>query len=181
MEAERCQGEEGEEEVRKTLAAALVALSLVAGMPAKAAETGHVLDFSAGIFDMLDDGAAGEFRAEWRGKPFAWWLRPMAGAMATTDGAAYGYAGIAMEIWWLDKRVVLTPSAAVGAYHRGNGKDLGHTLEFRTGAALHYRFDNDVRMGIAFHHLSNAGLGKNKKNPGEESLLFSYVIPISLK
>lgn len=166
--------------MRNALAAALAAIAL-ASAPAEAAETGHVLDFSAGIFDMLDDGAAAEFRAEWRGKPFAWWLRPMAGAMATSDSAAYGYAGIAMEVWWLDKRVVLTPSAAVGAYHRGNGKDLGHTLEFRTGAALHYRFDNDVRAGIAFHHISNAGLGKNKKNPGEESLMFSYVIPITIK
>ncbi len=181
MEAEGHEVEEGEEEVRALAAASLTALALVAGTPAKAGETGHVLDFSAGIFDMLDDGAAAEFRAEWRGKPFAWWLRPMAGAMATSDGAAYGYGGIAMEVWWLDKRVVLTPSAAVGAYHRGNGKDLGHTLEFRTGAALHYRFDNDVRAGIAFHHISNAGLGKNKKNPGEESLMFSYVIPITIK
>lgn len=180
MEAEGGQGEEGEDAMR-LLAAALVALSLVLGSPAKAAETGNVLDFSAGIFDMLDDGAAAELRGEWRGKPLVWWLRPMAGVMATSDSAAYGYAGLALEVWWLNKRLVLTPSAAVGAYHRGNGKDLGHTVEFRTGAALHYRFDNDVRIGLAFHHLSNAGLGKNKKNPGEESLMLSYVIPITFK
>ena len=102
----------------------------------------------------------------------------MVGGMATSDGAAYGYAGFAFELWWLDKRVVLTPSAAVGAYRKGDGKDLGHTLEFRTGAAIHYRFDNDSRLGVSFHHLSNAGLGHNKKNPGEESLMLTFAWPI---
>jgi len=178
VEAEGRQGEEGDEEVKR-IAPALAAAALLATSPAVAAETGHLLDVSMGIFDMLDDGAAGEARLEWRGKPALWWFRPMAGVMATTDSAAYGYAGLALEIWWLDKRVVLTPSAAVGAYHRGNGKDLGHTLEFRTGAALQYRMDNDARVGIAFHHLSNAGLGKNKKNPGAESLMLTYSWPIA--
>ncbi len=162
----------------RMLAATLVAFALFAGAPAKAAETGNVFDFSVGVFDMLDDDSAAEVRAEWRGKPVLWWLRPMVGLMGTSDSSGYAYAGLALEVWWLDKRVVLTPSAAVGAYHKGDGKDLGHTLEFRTGASLHYRFDNDVRVGIAFHHLSNAGLGKNKKNPGAESLLLSYVIPL---
>jgi lipid A 3-O-deacylase len=131
-----------------------------------------------GIFDLLDDESAPEVRLEWRGRPALWWLRPMVGVMATTDSAVYGYAGLAVELWWFDKRVVLTPSAAVGAYHKGNGKDLGHTLEFRTGAALQYRFDNDSRLGVALHHLSNAGLGKNKKNPGAESLMITYSWPI---
>jgi hypothetical protein len=180
MDAEGRQDEEGEEEVKR-IVPALLAAAVLAAAPAKAAETGNLLDVSMGIFDLLDDEAAGEVRCEWRGKPMLWWLRPMVGAMATTDSAVYGYAGLALEIWWLDKRVVLTPSAAVGAYSKGNGKDLGHTLEFRTGAALQYRFDNDARVGIAFHHLSNAGLGKNKKNPGAESLMLSYSWPIGPK
>jgi len=177
VEAE--EGEEGQEgEEVKRIAPALTVAALLAAGPAAAAETGNLLDVSMGVFDLLDDEAAGEARIEWRGKPALWWFRPMVGAMATTDSAAYGYAGLALEIWWLDKRVVLTPSAAVGAYHKGNGKDLGHTLEFRTGASLQYRMDNDARIGIAFHHLSNAGLGKNKKNPGAESLMLTYSWPI---
>lgn len=161
----------------RALAAALIAVLALAA-PAKAGETPNVLDVSMGIFDLNDDGSAGEARLEWRGKPMLWWLRPMVGGMATSDGAAYGYAGLAFELWWLDKRVVLTPSAAFGAYRKGDGKDLGHTLEFRTGAAIHYRFDNDSRLGVSFHHLSNAGLGKNKKNPGEESLMLTFAWPI---
>ena len=160
----------------RVLAAALVA-ALALAAPAKADETPNVLDVSVGVFDLNDDGSTAEGRLEWRGKPMLWWLRPMVGGMVTGEGAAYGYAGLALEVWWLDKRLVLTPSAAVGAYRKGDGKDLGHTLEFRTGAALPYRFDNDIRIGVAFHHLSNAGLGHNKKNPGAESLMLTYTIP----
>jgi lipid A 3-O-deacylase len=161
--------------------AAAVAFALLAAAPARAGETPNVLDVSIGVFDLLDKDSAAEGRLEWRGRPMVWWLRPMVGVMSTTDSAAYGYAGLAVELWWFDKRVVLTPSAAAGAYHKGDGKDLGHTLEFRTGAALHYRFDNDARLGIAFHHLSNAGLGKNKKNPGAESLMLTYAWPIGAR
>jgi hypothetical protein len=163
----------------KIFAAALLAAAVIAA-PAKAGETPNILDVSLGVFDINDDGSAAEGRLEWRGKPLLWWLRPMVGGMATGDGAAYGYAGLAFELWWLDKRVVLTPSAAVGAYRKGDGKDLGHTLEFRTGAAIHYRFDNDSRLGISFHHLSNAGLGHNKKNPGAESLMLTFAWPIGV-
>lgn len=164
----------------RTLASALVAIALAFAAPARAGETPNMLDVSAGVFDMLDDGSAAEFRLEWRGRPMLGWLRPMVGVMGTSDAAAYGYAGLAFELWWFDKRVVLTPSAAVGAYHKGDGKDLGHTLEFRTGAALHYRFDNDSRLGISLHHLSNAGISKNRKNPGSESLMITYAWPIGV-
>lgn len=161
----------------KILATALIAVVLAAASPVRAGETPAILDLSIGGFDMLDDGNTVEARVEWRGKPMLWWLRPMMGASVTGDRAVYSYAGLAFELWWADKRLVLTPSAAVGGYWKGDGKDLGKVLEFRTGAALHYRFDNDVRLGIAFHHVSNAGLGNNHKNPGEESLMLTYAVP----
>lgn len=164
--------------MRTFFSAATIAVALAASVPAAAGETPAMLDFSLGGFDMLDDGNTVEARVEWRGKPLVWWIRPMVGASVTADKATFPYAGFAFELWWANKKLVLTPSAAVGAYHKGDGKDLGKVLEFRTGAALHYRLDNDSRIGIAFHHVSNAGLGNNKKNPGEESLMLSYAVPI---
>jgi hypothetical protein len=68
------------------------------------------------------------------------------------------------------------PVAAAGYFHRGAGKDLGSHLEFKTGLELAYRFDDMSRIGIAFDHISNAGL--TKRNPGTESLLLTYSIPI---
>jgi hypothetical protein len=36
--------------------------------------------------------------------------------------------------------------------------------------------NDNSRVGFSFHHVSNAGL--DDRNPGEESLLFIYSIPI---
>jgi lipid A 3-O-deacylase len=175
VEAEVGQGRGKGQEDMRTIAAVLMAALLSLTAPARAAETPSMLELGAGIFDIGEGDAAAVAGLEWRGQPLLWWLRPMLGAQVTSDAGLYGYAGLAFELWWFDRQLVLTPSAAVGAYRRGNGSDLGHTIEFRTGATLQYRFANDVRIGLAFHHLSNAGLGR--RNPGEETLMLTYSVP----
>ena len=69
----------------------------------------------------------------------------------------------------------MTPNAAAGVFDRGSGTNLGSWWEFRTGAELAYRFANLSRLGVAVHHVSNAGL--TKRNPGEQSILVMYSIP----
>ena len=159
------------------LAAAGFAALAVAG-PAKAEEPAF-LALSGGAYDVHDDFSAGEFRAEYRfsGAHKLWVFTPFLGVMATTDSAVYGYAGIGMDIFF-GRRLVLTPNVAVGAYHDGDGKDLGHTVEFRSGLELAYRFDNRSRLGLAVHHISNAGLGDS--NPGTESVVLTYAIPTDM-
>jgi len=71
---------------------------------------------------------------------------------------------------------VLTPSFGVGAYDEGDGKDLGDTIEFRSQVELAYRFDNRSRVGVAFSHISNAGIGD--RNPGTEILNVYYAYPL---
>jgi len=73
---------------------------------------------------------------------------------------------------------VVTPSATVGLWEKGNGKDLGSWVEFKTGAEFAYRFDDHSRLGLAFHHISNAG--QTRRNPGEESLELVWSIPFNL-
>jgi hypothetical protein len=136
---------------------------------------GH-LRLAAGYYDFIaTDDEAASFSAEYHmGRRF-WWFDPFAGVMLTTEGAAYAYAGLALDIV-IANRVAITPSAAVGAYHEGGGKDLGHWVEFRTGGELAYIFDNQQRLGLAFHHISNAGLGN--RNPGVEILELTYSAPL---
>lgn len=74
--------------------------------------------------------------------------------------------------------VFFTPSFAVAAYEDGGGKDLGGVIEFRTGVELSYRFPNAHRLGVAYQHLSNAGI--YDRNPGAENLLLTYSIPFSI-
>ena len=90
--------------------------------------------------------------------------------------------------WYIRKRVggilldvvlgdhfYLSPSAGVGYYHEGGGRDLGSVLEFRTQFEAGYRFENRSRLGLAFSHISNASIGSS--NPGTEILTLYYHMP----
>jgi lipid A 3-O-deacylase len=171
-------------------AAAIVAAGLggfVAPTESRAAEVQGIglqsddpsfISLGVGGFDVLHNETAGEFRAEYRSDyKLLGFLKPFGGVMGTTDRAFYGYGGFGIDLYF-GSRWVLTPNAAVGFYERGSGKDLGSTIEFRTGAEFAYRFDDRSRLGLAFNHISNAGI--DKRNPGEESLVLVYSIPFSL-
>ena len=138
------------------------------------------LALGAGAFDITpssshkDSRSAGEFRAEYRFADTVLILAPFIGASVTTDGAAYGYFGLAFDVNF-GPNWVLTPNAAAGVFERGSGTRLGSWLEFRTGAEFAYRFANQTRLGLEVTHTSNAGL--TRLNPGEQSVLLMYSIP----
>lgn len=142
-----------------------------------AAEEPAFLALSAGVFDIADDYTTAEFRAEYRSDLRLWLFAPFVGAMANAEGGVYGYAGLGVDIF-LGKRIVLTPNAAFGLYYEGDSKDLGGAFEFRTGAELAYRFDDQSRLGVALHHISNASI--YDQNPGTESVVLTYAIPIGV-
>lgn len=137
------------------------------------------LTIGGGYFDIVQqDNPAAEFHAELRSNwHLLGFLDPFIGAMGTSDGAAYGFFGFKADLY-LSDHLVLMPSAAFGAFYEGDGKDLGSTAEFRTGAELAWRFEDRSRLGLAFHHISNASIGD--KNPGVEILSINYSIPIDL-
>jgi len=150
------------------LAAAMPAPTL-AGDPA-------FLSVGAGYYDINDNMDAAEFRMEYRGSTEYWVFKPFAGAMATSDAAFYAYGGLLVDVYF-GNRFVLTPSFAAGLYADGDGKDLGHVVEFRSGLEASYRFDNRSRLGVLFYHLSNASLDDN--NPGTEVLSLTYSHPLN--
>ena len=135
------------------------------------------LIFGAGVYDMFDDETTGEFRLEYvfPGADKVSLFTPFIGLSATVEGATFGYAGVGLDLYFDDK-AILTPNFAAGIYGNGDGKDLGYAIEFRSGFNLMWSLHDDSRVGFSFHHVSNAGL--DERNPGEESLLFMYSIPI---
>ena len=140
-----------------------------------ASQDGDLLAFSAAYFDVNQrDEDAGEFRVEFRADERMWIFKPFGGAMATTDGALHGFAGVLIDIPLWD-RIYITPSFAPGLYHDGKGKDLFYTLEFRSQIEISYRFQNGHRLGASFNHISNANLGND--NPGVESAALTYIVP----
>lgn len=135
------------------------------------------VDFGAGVFNLghgHGDPTSGMGRLEFRLGEKLFRFGPMAGIMANGRGGVYGYGGLYADI--AIDRWILTPTAAIGGYSRGSSKDLGGGFQFRLGAELAYRFDNDIRLGVGFAHISNAGI--HDENPGENELMVTLAVPI---
>ena len=157
------------------IGAAILALTLsITAASVARADDPAFLTIGVGAFDINDDETAAQFNLEYRGTKALWVFKPLFGVMATSDGAFYGYGGIGIDLFF-GRRWVLTPNFAAGLYEDGDGKDLGHVVEFRSGVELAYRFDTRSRLGLAFHHLSNASLDDN--NPGTETLILTFSVP----
>lgn len=162
---------------RKVTGLLIAAMVFLGGSTIARAQDASMISFGVGAFAAFEsDDRAAQFELQYRGPALVWWIQPMAGFSATTDGAVYGYLGISIDIP-LGPRLVLRPSFAPGLYSRGSGKDLGHTVEFRSGVELAYRFENNARLGVEFYHRSNAGL--DDRNPGENSLMLTFAMPLA--
>jgi lipid A 3-O-deacylase len=164
------------------LAAAVVACCLtVTGAMAqdKPAKGGgddpSFLAFSAGYYDINDNKDAFEGRVEYRHGDKLWIFKPVIGVLATHDEAVMGYAGVLVDVYF-GRRWVLTPAFTPGLYRKGDGKDLGGAVEFKSQIELSYRFDDRSRLGLGISHISNASIYKS--NPGTETLFLTYALPL---
>lgn len=171
---------------------------LAAGIAGEAADIGDVrvgngatgvplsLTFGAGYYNVLNDKGdefrekdgrgAGVGRVELRFNKEFLRIRPFIGVEGTTDSAAYLYGGGMVDVRFGD-HFILSPNAAIGAYFDGDGRKMGSNLEFRTGVEAAWEFDNRMRVGAAFHHISNAGIGD--VNPGVETVTVNLSIPLN--
>ncbi len=158
--------------------------ALIFFSPLEAKPPPDYFSFATGVYDMLRERSrTWEFEAEY--KFYVKWLkspnrylefRPLVGLMSTIRGSVYLYLGLNFDFLFCD-HLLFAPGFAAGYYWPGSGKNLGFPIEFRSGVELGWQFTDGHRLGVHFYHLSNASLGK--KNPGEESLVLFYDIPIS--
>ena len=139
---------------------------------------GHQLNFFLGNFDFSDDKQRAVLvgfqhqnenliRDTMLGN-----VSPITGGFITENSAAYIYTGIE---WNVDMGggLTFTPSFAPGLYHEGDGKDLGHVLEFKSEVQLSYASSDETSFGLSYNHVSNASLGD--KNPGANSYMFNFI------
>ncbi len=98
-------------------------------------------------------------------------ISPITGGFVTENSAAYVYSGFE---WNVDMGgFIFTPSFAPGLYYEGDGKDLGHVLEFKSEVQFSYVFSENSQIGFSYNHVSNASLGD--KNPGANSYMFNFL------
>ncbi len=130
-----------------------------------------------GMFDFSDDGKKSTLigfqhqNENLNRDTFLGNLSPITGAMITGDNASYFYTGV--QAHYKIGSLNLTPSFAPGYYSVGNGKDLGHALEFKSEIQLSLELPKNSQLGFSYNHLSNASLGD--KNPGANSYMFNFL------
>ena len=135
------------------------------------------LNLYTGIFDFSDDGKRATLlgiqhqNENLNRDTFFGNLSPITGAMITADSATYFYTGVQAQ--YKIGALNLTPSFTPGYYNKGDGKDLGHALEFKSEVQLSLDLPKSSQLGFSYNHLSNASLGD--KNPGANSYMFNFL------
>jgi hypothetical protein len=134
--------------------------------------------FSVGKFDHNDNKTdAGMFQLDYDfdktlfGSPIGD-FKPVVGFLVTDDNAKYGYAGVRLDYKLANNSVLISPSFTPGVYGKGDGKDLGHSVEFKTQVRAALNLSPMSNIGISYSHISNASLGD--KNPGANNYSISF-------
>ena len=130
----------------------------------------------SGMFDFSDDGKKSTLigfqhqNTDLNRNTFLGNLSPITGALITADSAGYLYTGVQAQY----KLGVLnfTPSFTPGLYFEGDGKDLGHLIEFKSELQISLDLSKTSELGFSYNHISNASLGD--KNPGANSYMFNF-------
>ena len=131
----------------------------------------------SGMFDFSDDGKRSALlglqhqNENLNRNTFIGKLSPITGALITEDTAAYIYTGVQAQ--YKIGALNLTPSFTPGLYHEGDGKDLGHMLEFKSEVQLSLDLSKTSEFGFSYNHISNASIGD--KNPGANSYMFNFL------
>ena len=132
----------------------------------------------AGTFDVIDKEGDDQsslvgiehrnpnlFRNTFLGK-----FSPLTGAFMTSDSSVYLYTGIEGQYGIGPLKIL--PSFAPGYYEKGDGKDLGHVLEFKSELQISLDMSESSQFGFSYNHISNASIGD--KNPGANSYMFNF-------
>ena len=131
----------------------------------------------SGMFDFSDDGKKSTLigfqhqNENLNRDTFFGNISPITGALITTDNASYIYTGIQAQ--YKLGNLNITPSFTPGLYHEGDGKDLGHLLEFKSEVQISLDIFKNSELGFSYNHISNASLGD--KNPGANSYMFNFL------
>ena len=130
-----------------------------------------------GMFDFSDDGKKSTLigfqhqNENLNRDTFLGNLSPITGMLVTADNAGYFYTGVQAQ--YKIGALNFTPSFAPGLYHEGDGKDLGHLIEFKSELQISLDMSNSSQFGFSYNHISNASLGD--KNPGANSYMFNFL------
>ena len=145
----------------------------------QADDTKNDVSFYLGTFDVIDkegDDKSNLFGLEHKNpdlfrNTFLGKFSPVTGVFVTGNSSSYMYTGIEGQ-YELGPLKIL-PSFAPGLYAKGDGKDLGHVLEFKSEIKLGLDIFNDSRLSYSYSHLSNSTLGEINPGADNQQITFS--------
>ena len=96
---------------------------------------------------------------------------PITGAFLTGKGSSYLYTGI--EGQYSVGPVNILPSFSPGYYQKGDGKDLGNVLEFKSELKIGFDVLENSKIGYSYSHISNNDWGDVNPGTDNQSITFS--------
>ena len=131
------------------------------------------ISFYTGTFDIIDDEGDDQttlfgiehknpnlFRDTFLGK-----FKPVTGAFMTGNSSVYLYTGIEGQYGIGPLKIL--PSFSPGYYEKGDGKDLGSALEFKSEVKIGLDIFENSKLSYSYSHISNNDWGET--NPGTDN------------
>ena len=147
--------------------------------PLKADESGNEISFFTGTFDVIDkegDDKTSLFGIEHKNPDlfrdtFLGTFKPVTGGFITGNNSAYFYTGIEAQ-YGLGPLKIL-PSFTPGYYEKGDGKDLGSVLEFKSELKVGLDIFENSKLSYSYSHISNNDWGETNPGTDNQQITFS--------
>ncbi len=147
--------------------------------PALAKEGNKEISFFTGTFDVIDkegDDQTSLFGIEHKNPnlfrdTFLGKFSPVSGGFLTGDNSVYLYTGV--EGQYGIGRLKILPSFTPGYYEKGNGKDLGSALEFKSEIKIGLDIFENSKIGYSYSHISNNDWGETNPGTDNQQITFS--------
>ena len=136
------------------------------------------ISFYTGTFDLIDkegDDQTTLFGVEHKNPnlsrdTFLGKFKPVSGAFMTGKSSVYLYTGV--EAQYGIGPLKILPSFAPGYYEKGDGKDLGSVLEFKSEVKLGLDIFENSNLSYSYSHISNNDWGD--VNPGTDNQQITF-------
>ena len=137
------------------------------------------VSFYAGTFDVIDKEGDDQtsliglehnnpnlFRDTFLGN-----FSPITGAFITGNSSLYFYTGVQGQ--YDIGPIKILPSFAPGYYEKGDGKDLGSVLEFKSEIKLGFNIFENSKLSYSYSHISNNDWGDINPGTDNQQITFS--------
>ena len=98
-------------------------------------------------------------------------FKPVTGGFMTGKSSLYLYTGV--EGQYSLGPLKILPSFAPGYYQKGDGKDLGDVLEFKSEVKVGIDIFDNSKIGYSYSHISNNNWGSTNPGTDNQSINFS--------